>query len=426
MTPLDLLPGQHEFLLDDHTEHIAMVGGVGSGKSKGGALKAIDLALKNPGEIVMVGSVDAGTARDTIVLATQQTLDELCIPHDFNKSSLRFEVRPRGQKPSTIKTVTYGQALVGFNAAAFVADELDTLPTAKAREAYELMSNRVRVGRINQHCVTTTPEGFRFCYEFFQNEPTLDPRKAAKRRLIRASTLDNPWLPDRYIENIFENRTKEQALAYIYGQFVNFTTGTVYKYFDRAKNKSPFKIEDFPTRPLWCGVDFNVDRMACVVGIIDQGTIHILDEFVSFKDQPTIRDTRVLIQKIKERYPNRHIVVCPDASGENRNSAAYSTNLEQLRSAGFELRVNGSNPPIDDRVNSVNALFETEKGARRLFVDIERCPGLVKCLEQQPFGADGKPDKKVGLDDANDALGYLVWQTFPLQNRMVSQVRLIA
>jgi len=422
---LQLLPAQLEFLQDDSTFHLALVGGMGSGKTRAGALKAVDLALKNPGHLGLIASTDASTARDTIVLAVQEVLEQLSIPYHYNRSSLRFELQLPHRRPSTIKTVTYGQPLVGFNAAFAIADELDVLPATAAAEAHGALALRVRVGAVNQVAVTTTPEGFRYCWRFFDDEPTKDPSKAVNRRLIRATTLDNPHLPDRYIQNIFETRTPEQVRAYAFGYFCNFTTGTVYRYFNRATCSTTATAADFTDRPLLLGIDFNVDAMSCVVAVIDQGRLLVVDEFVSFKERPTVRDTRDLISQVVARYGDRTIIACPDASGDRRDSAGWNTNLSQLRSAGFQLRVGAANPRVVDRVASVNSLFESSRGERRLLINVDRCPGLVRCLEQQTYTDKGEPEKGTGLDGPTDAIGYLVWATFPLRNRLEAQHRLV-
>lgn len=433
MNDLTLLPHQAAFLLDDTTPSIALCGGYASGKSAAGALKIIDLALKNPGGLGLVWGLSMELLKGTILRDLEQilsgehaTIPQIPVPFTVNRSSMIFTLRPKGQAPTTIKPLTAGVPIVGYNAAFFVADELDTQSKTAARQTWDDLSARVRAGRVKQRCATTTPEGFRFLWEFFEKEVTDNPELGKNRKLIRGCLLDNPWIEDDYIQNIFETRTAQQVKAYVYGQFVAFNSSTVYQEFDRKLNHTNLTMDDFPDKQIWVGMDFNVDQMAAVIGVIDAGRILMLDELISMKKNPTIRDTAAMIQKLKSRYPNRRVVVCPDASGDNRNSASWNTNLEQLKLAGYELKVNGANPRVRDRVNSTNALFCNARGLRRLFINTDKCPQITEGVEQQVYNDKGEPDSKQGLDHGCDGLGYLVMQTFPIRANVVTSARLIA
>lgn len=434
MTELTLLPHQMQFLMDDSTPSIALCGGYASGKSAAGALKIIDLALKNPGCLGLVWGLSMELLKGTILRDLEQILSgehqsipQIPVPYTLNKSSMIFTLRPKGQAPTTIKPLTAGVPIVGYNAAFFVADELDTLGKVAARQAWDDLSARVRAGKVKQRCATTTPEGFRFMWEFFEKEVNENPELGKNRKLIRGCLLDNPWIDDDYIQNIFETRTKEQVKAYVYGHFVAFNSSTVYKDFDRNLNSTKLTIDDFNDgRPIWVGMDFNVDQMAATVAVVDNNRVLVLDELISMKKNPTIRDTAAMIAKLKSRYPNRRVIVCPDASGDNRNSASFNTNLEQLKLAGYELRHGAANPRVRDRVNSTNALFCNAMDVRRLFINVERCPHLIEGVEQQVYNDKGEPDSKQGMDHGNDALGYLVMALYPIRANVVSQARLVA
>jgi hypothetical protein len=81
-----------------------------------------------------------------------------------------------------------------------------------------------------------------------------------------------------------------------------------------------------------------------------------------------------------------------------------------LRSVGFCVVTNESNPAVKDRVLAVNTAFE--KG--NLFVNVKACPNLTTSLEQQAYDANGQPDKQSGFDHLNDALGYMAIKKLPV------------
>ena len=120
-----------------------------------------------------------------------------------------------------------------------------------------------------------------------------------------------------------------------------------------------------------------------------------------------------MIDKIKQKYPRNTIYVYPDASGSRTQSSSMSrSDHSMLRSAGFVVRVNGTNPLIKDRVLSVNNAFDKGK----LFVS-EGCKNLIEALEQQVYDTNGFPEKD-GKDHINDAFGYAVSHLCPVMTNI--------
>ena len=73
------------------------------------------------------------------------------------------------------------------------------------------------------------------------------------------------------------------------------------------------------------------------------------------------------------------------------------------------MKVQRSNPIIQDRVNAVNALVEQ----RKIKVG-NGCKHLIRTFEQHAYDEKGKPEKGgVGMDDlshAGDAMGYAIYK----------------
>lgn len=302
-------------------------------------------------------------------------------------------------------------SIVGFKIGHALVDELDTLPTDKARDAWRKIIARMRYkvdGLKNGIDVTTTPEGFKFTYEQFVKEAGSSPDKAKLYGLIQASTYDNELnLPPDYIESLRQSYPPQLIEAYLNGQFVNLTSGAVYPDFDRHLNASSETIQACDT--LHIGMDFNVLKMACVVFVIRDGLPHAVDELVGVRDTPTMA---VLL---KERYPNHTLCVYPDASGHNttsKNSAESDHSI--LRQHGLRVYVNNINPAIKDRLNAVNSLILNSQGQRRVFVNPMQCVHLVGALEQQVFDKNGMPDKSSGLDHILDSFGYFLAYRYPI------------
>jgi hypothetical protein len=418
-----LTPPQFEFINDTTTPEIAFSGGLGAGKTLAGAAKGLDLATLNQGYPGIVWAPTQRDAKEGVILAMLQMLRgehpsglHVPYPHKYDKQSGYITLFPdnNGGRETVILVRSGEQDVVGTNAAWAVADELDTLPKQKARNAWLQLIQRTRAGRVRQVCAITTPEGYRHLYQHFLVDVLKMPSLAKQRRLITASMRSNPTLDDQYIKNVISSHTPEEAEARVEGKFVNLAGGTVYRHFNRTLHNTHLTAADFPEADIWCGIDFNMGKMAAIIAIHLPDRLIAIDEFVGTKNDP-IHDTPHLIELIQARYGNRVLHACPDASGENRNTNGWLTSIGQLEQAGFTCHHDKANPSIVEvRVPACNRLLHNKKLERSPHVEInvERCPLLVEALEQQPWDENGKPLIDKIIDHRLDAFGYLCVQTF--------------
>ncbi|HDR1312787.1 terminase large subunit domain-containing protein [Pasteurella multocida] len=302
-------------------------------------------------------------------------------------------------------------SIVGFKIGQALCDELDVMPTAKAQIAWRKIIARMRYkidGLRNGVDVTTTPEGFKFVYQQFVKEIREKPELKALYGIIQASTYDNEAnLPDDYIESLRQSYPPQLIDAYLNGQFVNLSSGTVYVDFDRLLNHSDTVMDLY--EPLHVGMDFNVMNMSAVVHVVRGDYVYAVDELKG------VRDTPEMARVLSDKYPNRQVIIYPDASGQNTTSKdASESDLSILRKHGFVIRVGSQNPYVRDRVLSVNAAFCNMNGERRYFVNTNKCPSYTECLEQQAYDANGMPDKTGGFDHLNDAAGYFINHHMPI------------
>ncbi len=315
------------------------------------------------------------------------------------------------EKPATIVGFKIGNALV---------DELDVMPALKAQQAWRKIIARMRYkvdGLRNGIDVTTTPEGYKFVYQQFVKAVRDKPELAALYGLVQASTFDNEAnLPDDYIPSLLASYPPELIKAYLRGHFTNLTSGTIYHQFDRKLNNCT--DEEQPGEPLFIGMDFNVGKMAAIVHVKREGLPRAVRELVK------VYDTPAMIKRIQEEFwryeggryvASRQIYIYPDASGDSRKSNCASlTDIAQLKEAGFSVMVNASNPPVKDRINSMNAMFCNALGERRYLVNVQRCPVYTESLEQQVWDKNGEPDKKADNDHPNDGGGYFIVKDYPI------------
>lgn len=394
---------QYRFLQSAETYPL-FVGGFGSGKSTTMAGAMFRDLTEFPGANIGGYAPTYDLLKLITIPNLLDFLDGAGLRYDYNKSWYTIEVDGYGM--FILRSLDTPRRIVGYETFRGHIDEIDTLPKDKAREAWNKVIARsrqriVRDGVVQKNKVSayTTPEGYSFCYDRWCKNP------APGYALYKAPTYSNRHLPPDYIDNLRDTYPDELIDAYIEGEFVNLTSGAVYRHFDRALNATT-EIEA-PREMLHVGMDFNVLYGAAVVCVIRDGDPIAVGEIHSAYDT----DDQIAI--LKERYPDHPICVYPDSSGDNRSSSNTAlTDIKKLKVAGFKVKAQKQNPRIKDRVASMNAVIKTAAGVRRLKVNTERCPELTAALEQQVYGANGQPDKAAGLDHICDALGYFISAVF--------------
>lgn len=389
----------------------AFVGGYGSGKTwVGGQAECINywqFPKVNQGYFAPTYSV----IRDIFY----PTIEEVAFTMDLNVSikegnhEVHFYSGNKFRGTTICRSLDHPQTIVGFKIGHASVDEIDTLPIQKAEDCWRKIVARMRYkidGLKNGIDVMTTPEGFRFCHKLFVQAVQENPELSKNYGIIQASTYDNEVnLPEDYIPSLKEIYPAELIEAYINGQFVNLTSGTVFRNYDRVRCNSNETIKE--GEPLLIGQDFNVQYMSSKVWVKRDSGLVMVAELDDMFDTPDV------IKVIKERWANKghRIIIYPDASGNSRKSVdASKTDIALLQQAGFAVRVNSSNPAVKDRILATNKAFESGKAK----VNARACPVAVRCLEQQAYDQNGEPDKSAGFDHSNDAASYPVVYEFPV------------
>jgi hypothetical protein len=223
------------------------------------------------------------------------------------------------------------------------------------------------------------------------------------------TTLQGGNVPQEEVEQAridLDERTFNQEYC---AEFVTYQ-GLIYYGFDREA--SVLDVAD-NGGTLHIGMDFNLDPMSAVVCLRHGQDLFAIDEICMFGS-----NTDEMVDEIKVRYPNRHIIIYPDpASRQRKTSAGGRTDLSILQNAGFSVKVKKSHALVRDRINAVNSRLKASNGKRHLFVS-PKCRQTIKSLERQTYKeGTSQPDKDGGYDHMNDALGYLVDTLYPIRTQ---------
>lgn len=388
-----------------------MVAGFGAGKTQALVVRCLVRKFQYPDQSVAYYLPTYDLARVIAFPRFAEVLESWGVAFNLNRNDNEITF-PAMRGRIIFRTMDRPERIVGYEVADSFVDELDTMKTESARDAWNKILGRNRQskpdGSLNTVAVGTTPEGFRFTYERWQRNP------APGYELIKAPTSSNQAnLPADYIDSLKNTYPDNLLSAYLEGEFVNLRSGTVYPEFDRTANATDAAICD--GEPLHIGMDFNVANMAAVVHVIRDNQPLAAAEIVGARDTPE------MIEIIRQQYGGHSITIYPDQSGGSRKSVNASvSDLSLLKQAGFRVHQTGSNPAVRDRVLALNASISR----RNYKVNSDTCPQLMMSLEQQVYTQAGEPDKSNGYDHVNDAAGYFVHAKFPVKRDQARTVKL--
>ena len=399
-----------------HCKFPAFVAGFGTGKSEVMCNSALLDSMEGGSDsIIAMYEPTYDLVRLILAPRMEEKLTDWGIRNKYNKSDNIIYTSSGQFGDFVLRTLDNPARIVGYESFRAKIDELDTLNMEHAEHAWNKVIARNRQlprtykpitpKPANTVSVFTTPEGFRFVHDRWV------VKKNPGYEMIQASTLSNPFLPEDYVQSLRDTYPGQLIDAYINGEFVNLTAGTVYYAYDRRKNSSRETIK--PGETLYIGQDFNVGHMASTVYVQRGKVWHAVAELVDMFDTPDV------VRAITERWKSKghYIVMYPDASGKNRKSNNASTSdIVQLQQAGFEVRAKSTNPPVKDRVSAMNKALESGM----VMINEQACPVTARCLEQQAYDKNGEPDKSGGVDHQNDGTTYPIAYEMPIRKPVIN------
>ena len=289
-----------------------------------------------------------------------------------------------------------------------VLDEAADIP--KLSDTWQAVLRPTLSDRQGHALIIGSPKGRNFFYDLFTQGGATEDWSS-----FQYTTLEGGNVPPEEIaaaKRDMDLRTFQQEYE---ARFVDYA-GVIYYAFSE-ENIVPFdpKIMQNARLPLHVGIDFNVSPCSAVVGVIVGDTVHIIDEIEIYSS-----NTLELSREIQSRYPHRIIMAYPDASGgAQKTSAAGVTDHLLLHNAGFTVKVGKTNPPVVDRINSVNSMLQSTSGERKLLID-PKCKRLRECLIKHTYKEGTRqPNKDDGYDHLLDSLGYMVYHNFAIRKQLM-------
>ena len=203
-----ILPTQMQ-LIEERRPYIAFIGGSGSGKTIGGALKSLKCVSENAGIYGVVTAPSYKVLESATIPAYEEVFTK-DILISLNKTDMVAEIISGGK--IFFRTTKDPYLLRGLTAGFFHMDEAAESPAL----AFKILQARLRQeGTPMQGWLTTTPRGFNWVYNEF------GAQERDNYVLIRAKTEDNTFLPQDYTDKLRESYQDEQFLLQeLEGQFI--------------------------------------------------------------------------------------------------------------------------------------------------------------------------------------------------------------
>lgn len=421
---------------------MALLGGIGSGKSFTGAVWACDRAIKYPNARGLI----AANSFPQLAQATLVTLAEVClrfnVPLDpirdtpeetalaiINRRPSHCFLGPERAYVYILSTSSFEgnrQTSRGLQARWAWLDEM-----AYASEtAFNTIDGRIGRGPGRELegsiCVTTTPRGFNWLY-YRMADPARSDEWKKTFWYVNCPTSENiENLGEDYVNSLTGNYKGDIGKQELEGLFLNTTLGLVYKWFRRSSHslngEDATVLSHNPAERIHMCLDFNYSPTIAVLFHVRQSEVHVFKEFYRL-DSDLWELMETVCSWLKDTDHCGEVWLHGDASGRSRSAtsrlSAWDIVTRTLSSTQLkiECKFPKSNPPVTNRVDSFNWLCRQD----RFFIDADNAPQTLRDLETVTWDGTG-----IGKDDrlathCSDALTYGTHWMFPFggSNRML-------
>lgn len=248
----------------------------------------------------------------------------------------------------------------------------------------------------------STPKSLNWFYDLYQMA-----KNDGNWKSFSFTTKEGGNVPAEEIEAAKKDLDEKTFRQEYEASFETYSGVVYYAFNDENVIKRTITEDD---KVLYCGIDFNVNPVSCVVTVPIENGFHQIDEINIYGS-----NTDELVEEIRNRYPTQKIVAFPDPAGiQNKTSASGKTDISILENAGFIVKYRRSHSKVRDRINAVNSKLCSTSKERKYLID-PKCKNTIKALRQHSY-KEGTliPDKSDIHNHICDALGYLIEYNYPI------------
>ncbi len=371
-------PSQRRFILDDH-RNVAFVAGRNSGKTYGGAVRALRLLTLNPGRLGLIAAPDFPMLEFGAKRAFLERLRAQRYRFELHQQRGVVTITAPIEAEVRFATLENESRVRGPNYAWAWIDEVEYVTD---RAIWSALKGAIRDGANPSLFVTSTPKGRRIIYDEWVANPT------PQHVLYRATTRDNPYIDaEDYIAGLgYSGRFAAQEIE---AEFVAFD-GLVYPGFSRVANVAATDVTGWRTLVT---VDVGTRNPTAILTVHQAGDdrVHVSREV--YRRNLSSAEIVAAIREAIDAVAAETVVIDPSAAGY----------ILELRRLGYH--VTPGDHAITEGIGRLTTAI-----ADGLTVD-PACANLIGEFEsyRYPDGTRTESDKPIkDHDHALDALRYAV------------------
>jgi len=290
----------------------------------------------------------------------------------------------------------------GLGLDAVVIDEAADIP--KLEQTWQAIIRPTLSDRQGSAMIISSPKGKGYLFDLYSKAKHTEDWQSWQYTTEQGGLVPEEELADARRD--LDERTYKQEYQ---AEFVDFAGAIYYAFGDHNIISKSVPLQ--PGTPIQVGMDFNVSPICAVLAYKTMAGLHIFDEIEIYGS-----DTQEMCNEIRQRYPDQRFIAYPDASGARRqtSSGGLSDHII-IKNAGFKIVCGSKNPPVKDRIASVNSVCKQDN--IRLTID-PKCAKVINGLRKHTYKEGTRQPEKDGATDFshfNDALGYMVYANYPVR-----------
>jgi len=342
MLRYELSRAQRDFLADE-TRFTAFVGGIGSGKTFAGALRALSRIF--PRERPTIGMIVAPTYR-MLLDATWRTCLAVWEPLLVEQHRAELRLVLVGGHEVLFRSADDPDRLRGPNLHWAWIDEAALC----AAQTWPILIGRLRAdGEAGPAWLTTTPKGFNWVYDLIQ-----DGMVSAHR----ATTMDNPFLPAAFVAELRRQYPADFARQELGGEFLQLGAGLIRRDWFAVVDHAPAGLRWVRFWDLAVSTKTSADYTASVRLAQAQGTYYLADLIHGRWEWPEVR--QLILDTIRAEPDTRLVAV--------EATAFQLAAVQELRRAlgAHRVALAGVHPDRDKLARALPWIAAAEAGNFRL------------------------------------------------------------
>lgn len=385
--------------LGTQRRYYGFISGIGAGKTFVGVLRSLLNAQEwNPGSLGAIIAPTGTNIRDIILPEMREmgvfdaegveyrgkSAEEPGI-HFANGSRVILEGADNSRKIERLR---------GLNLAWWWMDEAAIIP----RQAWDILTGRLRQGNYRNGFVTTTPKGRNWVWERFVDDVAGEDQQhgdatvyadAETLSLLEVPTHANPHNPADYRDSVEDEYEGAFYRQEVLGQFTKFD-GLVYPWF-REDEHVIGSEPDRADRVVY-GIDWGFSNPSVVLAVaLRDGQPIVLDEV--YESRMTVEDLAGQLGDLQAEHGQGVVYADP----------AEPASIEQLQRAGYDAIA------ADNEVMPGIQHVSSRKDSLRVH---ERCQNLINEFGMYQYRDGGDSDKvRKENDHAMDALRYALYSS---------------